>query len=376
MRTPCPVLLMARELGVGGTERQLCEIAKALDRSRFQPHAGCFHSHGFRADELRAAGVPILHLPVRSFMRPGALRGAWQLGRYIRQYRIALVHTFDVPMNQFGVPVARAFGAPVVLSSQRAHRDLVSPAARRLLRLTDLLVDGIVVNSLAVRRQLIEEDRVPPRKIHLCYNAIDTSRFFAAPRSRPPALRDASVVFGVVCALRPEKGLPTLLEAFAQVHRAWPETKLVIVGDGTALADLEARRQALDLEHACHFEPATANVTEWLHAIDVFVLPSLSEALSNSLMEAMACGCCAVASRTGGNPELIDHDCTGLLFTPGDAAALAQCLSRLAASPELREHLAAAGTSFIQKFSVQASVRRIEEIYTSFLCLRREAAST
>jgi glycosyltransferase involved in cell wall biosynthesis len=364
---------MARELGVGGTERQLCEIAKALNRSRFQPHAGCFHSQGFRADELRAAGVPILHLPVRSFMRPGALRGAWQLGRYIRGRGIALVHTFDVPMNQFGVPVARAFGAPVVLSSQRAHRELVSPAARRLLRLTDRLADGIVVNSLAVRRQLIEEDGVPERKIHLCYNAIDTGHFQAGPRSRLAALRGASVVFGVVCALRPEKGLPTLLDAFAKVHRAWPETRLVIVGDGPALAGLKERREALRLEDACHFEPATASVAEWLHAIDVFVLPSLSEALSNSLMEAMACGCCAVASRTGGNPELIDHDRTGLLFTPGDTAGLAQCLSRLAADPGLRERLAAAGTAFIGKFSLQASVSRMEEIYMNFLTRSKSA---
>ncbi len=361
------MLLMARELGVGGTERQLCEIAKTLDRRRFEPHIACFHSQGFRAGELRAAGVPILRLPVRSFLRPGALRGAWLLGRHIRDRRIAIVHTFDAPMNQFGVPVARAFGVPIVLSSQRAHRDLVSPAARHILRLTDLLVDAIVVNSLAVRRQLIEEDRVPPRKIHLCYNAIDTARFCPGPRVRPPALREAELVVGVVCAIRPEKGLRTLLDAFAQVRQTHPGVRLVIVGSGPALPELEARRRELALEDACRLEPATADVAAWLHAIDVFVLPSLSEALSNSLMEAMACGCCVVASRTGGNPELIDHDRTGLLFPPGDAASLAQCLSRLASDPGLRHRLGAAGTAFIEKFSVQASVRRMEQIYTALL---------
>jgi glycosyltransferase involved in cell wall biosynthesis len=214
---------------------------------------------------------------------------------------------------------------------------------------------------------LIEEDRVPPRKIHLCYNAIDTSRFFPGPRSRPAALRDTSLVIGVVCALRPEKGLPTLLDAFAAVHRAHPGAKLVIVGSGPVLPELEARRSALHLEDACHFEPATADVASWLHAIDIFVLPSLSEALSNSLMEAMACGCCAVASRTGGNPELIEDGRTGLLFTPGDSAGLAECLMRLASSPGLRDSLAAAGTSFIRKFSIENSVRRMEEIYGAFL---------
>ncbi len=358
---------MTRELGIGGTERQLCEIAKALDRSQFEPHAGCFHSQGFRADELHAAGVPILHLPVRSFIRPGVLRGAWQLRSYMRAHRIALVHTFDVPMNQFGVPAARALGSAVVLASQRAHRDLVSSWSRRLLRITDFLADGIVVNSLAVRRQLIEEERVPSRKIHLCYNAIDTTRFFPGPRSLPPALSGAPLVIGVVCALRPEKGLPTLVEAFAQVHRAHPGTKLVIVGDGPMLPDLKARSRALEIDRACHFEPATAAVTTWLRAIDIFVLPSLSEALSNSLMEAMACGCCVVASRTGGNPELIDEGRTGLLFAPGDAAGLAECLTRLASGPGLRERLATGAAAYIRKFSIEASVRRMEEIYNTFL---------
>lgn len=367
MPTPCPVLLMVRELGVGGTERQLCEIAKALDRARFEPHVACFHSEGFRAAELQSAGVPILRLPIRSFKSPGVLRGAWQLGSYIRKHRIALVHTFDVPMNQFGVPAARAFSSSIVLASQRAHRDLVSSWSRRLLRLTDLLADGIVVNSLAVRRQLIEEDRVPAGKIHLCYNAIDTARFFPGPRSRPPALVDASLVIGVVCALRPEKGLPTLVDAFAQVQRSHPGTKLVVVGDGSVLPELKARSLALGIEHACHFEPATAGVTTWLHAIDVFVLPSLSEALSNSLMEAMACGCCVVASRTGGNPELVEDGQTGLLFTPRDSAELAQCLLRLASSPELRKRLAAASAACIGKFSIEASVRRMEGIYDTYL---------
>ncbi len=184
------------------------------------------------------------------------------------------------------------------------------------------------------------------------------------------------MVFGVVCALRPEKGLNTLLDAFAQVHRAYPETRLVIVGNGSVSRDLEARRQALHLENVCHFEPATANVTEWLHAIDVFVLPSLSEALSNSLMEAMACGCCAVASRTGGNPELIDHDRTGLLFTPGDAAGLTQCMSRLAASPELRERLAEAGTLLHSKVLRAGLSPPHRRDLHAFLCLRRGSPST
>src|SRR5579862_3228561 len=102
-----PVLLLARELDLGGSERQMTEIAKTLDRSRFSPHVGCFRPHGIRAAELAARGVPIVPFAVDSFASLPALSAAWQLGSYIRRHRIRLVHTFDYPLTLFAVPVAR-----------------------------------------------------------------------------------------------------------------------------------------------------------------------------------------------------------------------------------------------------------------------------
>src|SRR5690348_8728468 len=116
---PVPVLLMARELNLGGTERQMAEMALSLDRSRFDPRVGCFRPGGIRGEELRAAGVRIVHFPVPSLM---SVKGAVQIARYIRSEGIRLVHTFDTPANLYGVPAARMAGAPVVLSSQRVHR--------------------------------------------------------------------------------------------------------------------------------------------------------------------------------------------------------------------------------------------------------------
>jgi glycosyltransferase involved in cell wall biosynthesis len=340
---------MCRELNVGGSERQLTELAKGLDRSRFQPHVGCFHASGFRARELEAAGVPIVRIPVRSFRSPSTLPAARQLGHYITQHNIVLVHTFDVPMNLFGVPVARLFGAPIVVSSQRAHRSLTPGLRRHLLRLTDLLVDAIVVNSQAMQQSLIEEDRVSANLIHLCYNGIDTNQFQPEPRRRQPAVADASLVIGIVCVLRPEKGLHTLLEAFAHTRQSWPGLKLAIVGSGPLWDSLQKTARRLGIAGDCHFEPAVSEVAEWLRSIDIFILPSLSEALSNSLMEAMACGCCAVASCIGGNPELVVDGKTGLLFAPSDADSLAAKLQLLIEQEDLRRHLAAAGAISIRE---------------------------
>ena len=368
MSEPWPVLLMARELALGGSERQLCEFAKAMDRSRFEPHVACFRGDGFRGDELRAAGVPILELPVGSFLSPSALAGARRLGRYLDRHRIRIVHAFDLPLTIFGVPVARAFRTPLVLSSQRSHRDLAPGLRRHMRRLADFVVDGLVVNCLSVARQLVAEEHVPAGLIHLCYNGVDVTRFYPGERCWPPALQGASLVIGTLCAFRKEKALPTLLEAFARVRSLRPHLKLLLVGDGPLRKDLQERSARLGLAEDCHFEPATADVARWFHATDIFVLPSVSEALSNSLMEAMACGCCAVASRVGGNPELVTHERTGLLFTAGDVAGLAACLQRLIEQPGLAQELAAAGAAHLrERFSTQVAARRMEEIYTGLI---------
>lgn len=365
--SPKPVLLMVRALELGGSERQMAELAQALDKSEFEAHVGCFHGDGFRAQELRQAGIPILALPVRSFVAFNALEGAWQMRQYIRRHRIQLVHTFDTPLTLFGVPVARASGVQVVLSSQRANRNL-QPRYHRLARLTDHLAHGIVVNCEAMRVHMIEDEGAPPDRVHVCLNWIDIEHYRPLPSLRPPPLTGASLVIGVVCALRPEKGLLTLIDAFAQVRDAAPGLKLLIVGDGPVLPALQERVRELALGEQCVLQPGVADVREWLREIDIFVLPSLSEALSNSLLEAMASGCTAVASRVGGNPELVQDGNTGLLFAPGDTVDLARQLRSLIASETLRKQLSETSLSFVRKhFNRDASVQRIQNLYRSFL---------
>jgi glycosyltransferase involved in cell wall biosynthesis len=186
-------------------------------------------------------------------------------------------------------------------------------------------------------------------------------------------LADASLVIGVVCALRPEKGLPTLLQAFAKVVSGPSSAlrsglRLVVVGSGPMLETLQALKIELGLQNKCHFEPSTSDVAGWLRAIDIFVLPSLSEALSNALMEAMACGCAVVASEVGGNPELVSDGTTGLLFRAGNAVELADRLERLIVDENLRTRVGVvASESVRQRFSIEASVRRMEEIYEELL---------
>ncbi len=365
---PWPVLLLARALGIGGSERQLTEIAKRLDCSRFEPRVGCFRLEGLRALELADAGVPIVHFPVMSFASAGAISGAWQFIRYIRRNKIKVVQTFDYPSTVFAVPLARFFTSAVVVSCQRSHRDLIPAGYRRLVRMTDRLVDAVVVNCEYLKRHLEEDEHVPAGRIQLCYNGIDLEAFHPIDVPRPAELPRDALVIGVVCALRPEKGLSTLLEGFARVRQSRAGMKLAIVGSGPMLEPLQSEARALGIFEDCVFVPATAEVTKWLRAIDIFVLPSLSEAFSNSLMEAMACGCCAVATNVGGNPELVLKGETGLRFEPGDSEGLSLALRTLIEDKALRQRLAAAGAEFIsQRFSTRAAAERMGEIYTKLI---------
>ena len=362
-----PVLLMVRELNLGGSERQMTEIALSLDRTRFEPHVGTFRPIGLRGDQLRAAGVPVVHFPVYSFRSIAALAGIWQLGRYIQRHKVQIVHSFDAPLTIYGMPITRYLTKARAVSSQRGHRDL-TPEVRKLLRWTDHLVDAIVVNCQYLRGHLIEDEHVPERLIHVCYNGIDLEQFYWALSPRPASLPKDALVIGVVCALRPEKGLVTLLDAFARVRPLRKEMKLAIVGSGPMLLQLQDHAKRAGIFGDCVWEPATPDVPLWLRNFDIFVLPSLSEALSNSLMEAMACRCSVVASNIGGTPELVTHAERGLLFEPKNVEALAEALRSLIEDTALRLSLADTGERFIRNgFSREASARRMAEIYETLL---------
>jgi glycosyltransferase involved in cell wall biosynthesis len=356
---PWPVLLLVRELDLGGSERQLTEIARTLDRSRFTPHVGCFRPQGMRGAELVRAGVPIVRFPVTSFASPSALFQAWSLRNYIRRHGIRLVHAFDCPLTLFAIPVTRWSTRAVALSSQRSQRQLIPARYRTLVRLTDHMADAIVVNCEFVRRELELQESVPRERIRLCYNGADLEQFQPAVKSGD------EVTIGVVCALRPEKGLTTLIEAFALLRR--PGLKLVIVGSGSMLGTLQsqAARRGLKVEDV--FRPATAQAAESMRGIDIFVLPSRSEAFSNSLLEAMACGCCPVASRVGGNPELVRHGENGMLFEAGDVGQLFHVLEELVERPTLRRLLAGQARCAAERFSIRVAARRMEEIYAELI---------
>lgn len=363
-----PVLLLVRSLGHGGCERDAAKIAIGLDRNRFEPHIGVFHDGGFLTTQVNAAAVPILSLPLRSFLNSSFFVAARKMGAYIRHHGIQLVHAFDVPSDIFVAPAARWYGVSAVVTSQLSYRSMYPPWQRAALRLTDWLSDRIVTNSRAVGEILRRSPAFPGDKLYLCYNGVEPATFYPRPEFHVPEFERGPLIAGALCVMRPEKRIDWLLEAFAAVSQTQPELRLLLVGSGPETPRLLELRNRLELNEVCHFEPTRPNAADWMRDIDIFVNASSIESFPNALLEAMACGCCVIGSKVGGIPELITHNHDGLLFEPNSLADLSAAIRVAASDPDLRARLRKqAVVTAHQRFSMKITLERTEALYESLL---------
>jgi glycosyltransferase involved in cell wall biosynthesis len=372
--SPVPVLLTVRKLDWGGIERDVTKLLVGLDRTRFTPYVAVYQAGGLRSDEVKQAGVPILDLEITSLILPGIVRSIVKFCRGIRRNRIRVVHAFDATAV-FAIPLARLMRVPLVLSSALAYRSLFDPRTRKQVLFTDRLVDGIVVNCEAMRRHIMNNYGLAQDRVLLCYNGVETSEFYPQPSSKPDPVAAASLVIGSVCVLRLEKRIEMLLEAFARVRETCGGLKLLIVGSGPELPRLKVKAADLKIEAGCTFLPAVSSVAPFLRAMDVFVSCSSSEAFSNSVLEAMACGCCPLGSRVGGTPELIEDGKLGLLFENGNVQELSEKLALLIENRDLRLRLARNAAQFAaENLNMKVALNRISQIYEEGLAKKEERA--
>jgi glycosyltransferase involved in cell wall biosynthesis len=358
----------------GGTERQVVNLVRALDRSRFDMHVACLGRYGEFLEDVEGCSVPVTEYPIRRLYGPTTLRRQAAFARYLRQHAVQVVHSFGFYANVFGVPAARAAGVPVVLASIRDTGDHLSPARKLVQRQVCRLADRVLVNAEAVRRSLISEGYAPYKIVRIP-NGIDISPF-QAYRRRAGLRQELGVpegvpVVAVLSRLNELKGVEYFLKAAAAVHSRLPDTHFLLVGDSAADAvgetykrGLEAQAARMGLARRVIFTGFRSDIPELLAEVSVSVLPSLSEGLSNALLETMAAGVPVVATNVGGNPEIVEDGVTGLLVPPRDAYALAGAMLRLMASPELQTRLGWAGRRLVSRqFSLEQMARRTESLY-------------
>jgi L-malate glycosyltransferase len=361
------VLTLLTSFEIGGTERQVTNVALRLDAARFDLHLACLRNIGELKQELDGLSIP---RPVFDIGRLYSFRTfleACRLARYIRTNSIQVVHAYGLYPNIFAVPVARFAGARIVIASIRDRGDILKPWQRWLQKLTCRFADCVLVNAEAVRKTLIDQGYDPSNMV-VIRNGIAPLKMASPGKNSGireelelPASAPLIMVFS---RLNRMKGLEYFLDAANRAAAQLPEVRFVIVGDGAIKHELQNRAVRLGLADKVVFAGFRADVPRLLSEASLSVLPSLSEGLSNALLESMAAGVPVVATTAGGNPEIIEDGVSGLLVPPRDSAELATVMIRVLKNPALASSLGKAGKSrVVEVFSMERSVREIELLY-------------
>jgi glycosyltransferase involved in cell wall biosynthesis len=341
-------------LDVGGQEKLLVEFARCADRRRFDLHFVSLGGRGVLADDLESQGWPVTTLDEPTGFRPGLVL---RLARLFYQLGIDIVHTHDERPHIYGAFAARlACVRRLIHTRHHGMADRLTPRQAVLVRLAARLSDWFVCVSTDSARQAVKQG-VSPCIVRTLHNGIDLMRF------DPPAARDGGPVV-TVARLSPEKDITTLLFAAKLAVAQDPSFRLEIAGDGPCAADLRRTASDLGLDGCVRFHGQVRDVPALLTRAGLFVLSSQTEGVSLTLLEAMACGLAVVATRVGGNPEVVADGETGLLAPPGDPAALAQAMLRLRRDNEERRRMELAGRRRVERcFDVRRMTAAYECMY-------------
>jgi len=361
------VAYFAPVLMTGGTQRHLQQVLGRLDRARFAARVYTLVPGGEVEAELRAAGVDVVSLAVGPrLVGARAARAIVRTAAGLRADGVQIVHGYQWRPALVGAIAARLARAPLVLASKRSLTG-DDPRARRAWRLIARLVDTVVVNADALRRE--GEAHGMAARWALIPSGVDLERFGNGPAAADAkcalGLDPRRPVVGTIGRLESRKGHEHfLLAARAMLGLAnGVRPQVVIVGAGPLRADLVRQAAALGVTESVRFAGAVADVRLPLAAMDVFVLPSNAEGMSNALLEAMAARRPVVATAVGGTREVLD-DGAGVLVPPGSPDVLACEIMQLLADPARAARLGDAARRRVeQRFDARAMARQLEALY-------------
>lgn len=382
MNDPRPLIVhVVYRFAVGGLENGVVNLINRMPTERWR-HAVVALTEidaGF-ARRVRREGVALIALN----KPPGhGLRLYPKLMRLFRELQPAIVHTRNLAALEAVVP-AWAARVPVRIHGEHGRGiddpDGASRKYRRLRRLYRPFVQQYVALSRNLERYLVESIGVPAQRVQHIYNGVDTERFLPRAVAREPIagspFNDPDLfVFGTVGRLDPVKDQANLARAFVRARQLDPQLarrlRLVIVGDGPQRAAVEAIVREADVQALVWFAGERSDIPDIMRGLDCFVLPSLAEGISNTLLEAMASALPVIATRVGANADLMEQGAAGRLVPRGDPAALAAALLDMVADPNAAAGYGRAGRDIVERrFSLERMVRDYEDLYRRMLTAR------
>lgn len=364
---PSGLFLMIDSLQTGGSERQFVALKRSIDQNRFRVSLGCIQARGAFLEDLNVTPFPL----------GGSLYGlrSWKtrlnLGRHLRQNKIAIAHAFDFYTNLTLVPAARVARIPVVIGSQRQLGDLLTPMQSRAQTFMFRSCDAVVCNSAAAAKRLVH-DGVAEDKVIVIWNGLPVEAFTPAVPALPR--RSGLRRIGMIARMNSRaKNHSLFLRAIARMRDS-TQVEFVVVGDGPLRTELEREAAELGLAGRVCFLGDRRDIPAILASLDLTVLSSDSESLSNAVIESMAAGVPVIATDVGANSELLTED-RGILVKVGDENGLALSMEHLLKQDDLRVQMGEACRSFaLANFTVENMRRRYEDLYTDLLERKNQPA--
>jgi glycosyltransferase involved in cell wall biosynthesis len=346
------IIYVIGSLGCGGAEKQLMMLMQGLDKSEFTPELFVLEARGALQKEVDKAGIRIYDGGYDSTARKPLkllllLRALWRLRRLLKTRHASIVHGF-LPITNFLTSIAgRLSFIPLIVTSKRAlntHQDHVS-LRRYMDKISSRLSNIITVNSEAVLEDTLRREGGSASKFAVIYNGVDVKRFVDAVQQRAfirssLGLRSNQVILIIVANLIPYKGHAELLDALAMLLPDYPEICLLIVGEDRGLEQrLRNQTERLGAAQSVRWLGLRDDIPELMAASDIYVCASHEEGFSNSLLEALAAGKAVVATRVGGNAEMLENGKLGLLTETNDAKGLFVAIKTLLHDSQRRHDL-------------------------------------
>ena len=347
----------------GGTETQLESTIRNADRDFVNPFL-CVLRGVITADFK----CPVKVLGVEKLLGPGFVSALWRLTGLMKKERIDVAHLSFFDSVVLGTLAARLARVPVIITSRRGIRSL---ASRRpevlLLRMLDRFATCILANSHAVKESVLQEERVPPRKILVIHNGVVAQQGVALPAGEAKlrlGLKPGELSVGMVSNLRYVKGVDVFLRAASVVVGEEPLSRCCIFGEGELRENLEKLASELGVTRAVKFLGFRRDAYTLIPGFDVAVISSRSESCANALLEYCSAGSAIVATDVGGNPEIIADCESGLLVPADDPVLLGRGILRLLKDSHLRTWLGSqARRDADQKFLFRDALRQLWCLY-------------
>lgn len=359
---------------MGGAERLMVPILKHLSRARFDPYVCAMQTKDGNpmADEIRALGVPVECLNIKHLRELDAIP---RLTNYLKDIRADLVHTQLEAANILGNISAKLLRLPSVCTihvmpsldvktKTKLHQKVEWFTLRHFC-------DRVIAVSEESRQYHMKISGAPKGQVKTIYNGIDLTIFsnLDAAQERTRVREELGIppeadVLTTVAVLRPPKGIQFLIRAMPAILASHPRAYYLIVGSGSHRDALVEEVHKAGVNERVIFAGMRKDVPRLLAASDIFVLPTLTEALPTVLAEAMAARLPLVASQVGGIPEMIVEGQNGFLIEPEDQESLARTCIRLLKDQEERAAMGAEGWRIVnQKFSIQRQVEQLKDLY-------------